>query len=183
MIAAPRVITRLVVIVASVAVAATCGGSGKTGDGAPGSGAAPSAAAPASSSSVKPVPHEQLQALLPTLPGWTRGEMRGETVAEDAISRAQADYEKGMSGLSFQIMDTAMNKDLLAQAEAKVRGGTSIGGFPAFEEWTAEAKNGEIQILVGGRFTVAVTGSSVDDLTVIRKAVEVMDLKKLAALK
>jgi hypothetical protein len=30
---------------------------------------------------------------------------------------------------------------------------------------------------------VAVTGSSVDDLAVIRKAVEAMDLKKLAALK
>ena len=61
--------------------------------------------------------------------------------------------------------------------------GTTVAGFPAVESWTPAAKNGELGLLVGGRYLVKVNGSTVPDVETIRKAVEAIDLKKLAALK
>jgi hypothetical protein len=144
----------------------------------------------------KVVPHERLQALLPQLPGWTRGNVQGETVVEDTpISRIQVSYEKGESSLSFEIMDTAKNKDLLAELRLLIKPGysekrdngytkaTEVRRFPATEEWTNEARNGYISVLVAERFVVKVTGEYVPNVDTIRKAVEAVDLEKLAALK
>jgi hypothetical protein len=144
----------------------------------------------------KPVPHERLQGVLPELPGWKRGEVHGETVLEEtSISRVQVDYDKGESTLGFEIMDTLMNKDLLAELRPLIKAGYSdkrsdgytkaimIRGFPATEEWTNEAKNGYIAALVAERFIIKVTGSSVPNIEAIRMALEAVDFQKLAALK
>jgi hypothetical protein len=144
----------------------------------------------------KVVSHERLQALLPDMPGWKRGEVQGETVVEDmSLSRVQTEYEKGESSLGFEIMDTMMNKDLLAELRPLIKAGysekrddgytkaTTIRGFPATEEWTPEAKNGYISVLVADRFVVKVTGSSVPNVQTIRTAIEAIDLPKFAALK
>ena len=152
--------------------------------------------AKSAAASGKVVPHERLQALLPPLPGWTRGDVQGETVVEDTpISRVQVAYDKGESSLSFEIMDTARNKDLLAEIRPMIKPGysekrrdgytkaTTVGRFPGVEEWTPEAKNGYVSVLLGERFVLKVTGSYVPNVDTIRKAVEAVDLEKLAGLK
>jgi hypothetical protein len=158
-------------------------------------GQATADAASGKASNVKVVPFEQLQALLPSLPGWTRGEPTGETVTEGvAISRTQANYDKGDGSLSLEIMDSSMNQALLAPMMAMLKPGydqrtvegykkaTTIGGFPGAEEWTVVSKHGVVTAVVNERFFATATGDGVD-IDTVRKAVEAIDLKKLAALK
>jgi hypothetical protein len=159
-------------------------------------GAAEKAKPSPRAASVKVVPHEKLQALLPQLPGWTRGEVQGETVVQDTpISRVHVSYDRDVSSLDFEIMDTLMNKDLLAELRTLIKAGynqkrndgytkaTMVKGFPATEEWTTEPRNGYISVLVAERFVVKVTANTVMNVDVMRKAVEAVDLQKLAALK
>jgi hypothetical protein len=143
------------------------------------------------------VPHETLKPFLPTLPGWTRGEISGETTNAMgiSISRVEANYEKGAANLSFEIMDSSLNQSITMpfQMAAKMgiveqtadgsTKGLMFSGFPAIETWSPSSKNGELGVLVGGRFLVKVSGNSVTDIDVIRSAVNAVDLKKLAALK
>lgn len=148
------------------------------------------------SSNVKVVPFESLQALLPDMPGWTKGEPKGETETVGvSMSRVHVDYDKGESTLSFEIMDSTMNQALLGPAMALAKTGyseqtsegfkkgTAVGGFPGVEEWTTVSKRGVVTAIVGGRFIATVTGEGVPDIDTVRKALEAMDLKKLAALK
>jgi hypothetical protein len=148
-------------------------------------------------STVKVVPHEKLLEFLPTLPGWTRGEPRGTTDTDEAVSRVQVDYnqDQGIGGLSIEIMDTTMNADILGPlteflkanrtetVELGTKKVTTVAGYPGTEEWTPEAGNGVVGILVANRFVVTVTGNSVGDVGVIRKVFDAIDVKKLAALK
>ncbi|HYN05840.1 MAG TPA: hypothetical protein VES67_00480 [Vicinamibacterales bacterium] len=178
-----------------VAGAAAYGGSNVSA--ASGQTAAARDAVSGQSSNVKTVPHETLRGFLPELPGWKRGEINGETSNEMgiSISRVQADYDKGEMTLSFEIMDSSLNQMLTSaflmaaktgvveQTSVGYTKGTTVAGFPAVESWTPAAKNGELGLLVGGRYLVKVSGSTVPDVETIRKAVEAIDLKKLAALK
>ena len=59
---------------------------------------------------------------------------------------------------------------------------TTINGFPGYEEWTAEAGNGEIHILVAGRFMVKVTAAT-SDLGTLQQATVSIPMQKLAAMK
>jgi hypothetical protein len=149
-----------------------------------------------SAAGAKVVPHKQLQTLLPQMPGWTRGEPQGETIIEEVtLSRVQAEYIKGENSLTFEIIDTAMNKDLLAEMRELTKPGysqklpagyvkaTTIRGYPATEEWTPEARNGYLSALVSDRFVVKVSGSYVPSLETIRSGIEAFDFQKLAALK
>jgi hypothetical protein len=168
---------------------AGCGGAGSSG--------APAGDRPETSSvsttKATVVPHESLQALLPDLAGWTRGEPRGETDRSESVSRVTVNYDKGESTISIEFMDSSRNEQMLAPLRGILAspapspgttvGTSTIGGFPAAEEWTAEAKNGSIHVLVADRFMVAVTGSTVPDLATIRAALDAIDLQKLAALK
>lgn len=154
--------------------------------------------------SVKVIPHEQLLALLPDLPGWTKGATpQGTTDPAEAVSRVQVDYEPSgadkASRLSIEIMDTTMNANILGplrtslKAKGSVTTGTSsvpitttvteVGGFPAVTEWTPEAKNGTLTVLVADRFTVGLTGNYISGTEQLRAVAAAMDLKKLAALK
>ena len=138
---------------------------------------------------VRVVPHQTLESLLPNLPGWQRGEPQGETDTAESVSRVTVDYEKGPIRLSFEFMDSSMNDAMLAMIKEAIKGQdramkpTTLAGFPGAEEWTNESHQGTVHILVAGRFMVAVTGEGVADLATIRKAVEAIDLKKMAALK
>jgi hypothetical protein len=148
-------------------------------------------------STVEVVPHEKLLELLPMLPGWTRGEPRGTTDTDEAVSRVQVDYnqDQGIGGLAIEIMDTTMNADILGPlteflkanrtetVELGTKKVTTVVGYPGTEEWTPEAGNGVVSVLVAGRFVVGVTGNSVGDVSVIRKVFDSIDLKKLAGLK
>ncbi len=138
---------------------------------------------------VKVVPHAALQALLPALPGWQRGQPQGETDTAESVSRVTVAYEKGPSRLSFEFMDSSMNEDVLALIKEAIKGQTpdmkptTLAGFPAAEEWFKDSLHGSVSILVAGRFIVGVTGEGVPDLATIRKAAETIDFQKMAALK
>ena len=118
------------------------------------------------------------RASLTDLSGWTRGEIRGETESEMGISvsRVRAEYEKGESSLTFELMDTSLNANLLTPFQMASKAGveerradgytkaTTVAGYPAVEEWSTEAKNGSIALLAGGRYLLTVTGSTVPDV-------------------
>lgn len=160
-------------------------------------GSRPDASASDSTASSAAVPHETLATLFPVIPGFKREtEPKGET--DGGISRVQGDYQQdggGMGGLSVEMMDVSTNLTMLAafkeiqrhpgttKTDVGTQKTTTIGGFPAYEEWTPEASNGSLGVLVADRFLVTVTGSSVGTVDVIYKAMDAIDLKKIAALK
>jgi len=184
-----------------VLICVGCGsGSGASAsDAASGSAAASTAAASSGSTgSSKVVSHEKLVALLPAMAGWTQDfEPRGETDAALNVSRVTVDYtrEGGTGSIGIEMMDVVANSAMLAplkqmlklQGERKTAAGvekvTSVAGFPAVEEWTAEAGNGSMSVLLSDRFVVTVTGNSVGSVDVIHKVMEAIDLKKIAALR
>jgi hypothetical protein len=189
-----RVLAGLCVVVGAVA----CGGGGDPATSRASVPASSSAAgSPASSSAV--VPHEKLAALFPAIPGFKReSDPRGETDTAQNVSRVQADYTQeggGMGGLSVEMMDMSENSAMLAPLKESLRiqgtkktglgtqRVTTVAGFPATEEWTPEAGNGVVSVLVADRFVVTMTGSSVGNVSVIYKALDSIDLKKIAALR
>ena len=143
--------------------------------------------------SCQAVAHPRLEALLPVIPGFSRGKAVGETDSGNAVSRTTVDYESGSATISVELMDTCGNRDMLSQLRewlqkgAPATAGTTqrtyaIKGFPAYEEWTAVSQHSEIHILVADRFTVKVTGGLVD-LPPVQNAAQAIDLQKIAALK
>ena len=153
----------------AIAWTTACGGSGTAGDNASAGSSTP-ASTSASGSSSAAVPHEKLAALLPTIPGFKpEYEPRGTTDTTENVSRVQVDYiaEAGGMGLSVEMMDVSGSSIMLAPLKEllKLQGvrhsaagttekATNVAGFPAVEEWTAEAGNGSVSVLVGDRFVV-----------------------------
>jgi hypothetical protein len=182
---------------AAISIAA-CGGSAPDASPAGSTGAASAGSSPGSGSgSSAAVPHEKLAALFPVISGFKReAEPKGDT--DGGISRVQADYQQeggGIGGLSVEMMDVSTNSMMLTafneiqrnprttKTDIGTQKTTTIAGFPAYEEWTPEAGNGSVGVLVADRFLVTVTGSSVGKVDVIYKAMDAIDLKKIAALK
>jgi hypothetical protein len=165
--------------------AAACGSDGQANQQAPAAGAAASG----TPASVRVVPYETLQDLLPTLPGWTRLEPRGETDPVESVSRVTVDYEKPPSTLSFEFMDSSGRAEVLALIKEALKGEnpelrpTTLAGFPAAEQWISARNRGAIHVLVAGRFMVVVTGEDMPDLQSIRDAAQKIDLQKMATLK
>ena len=55
----------------------------------------------------------------------------------------------------------------------------AVQGFPAYEEWTAAEGNGELHVLVGGRFMIKITAGT-SDLSTMENTAARMALQKLA---
>lgn len=139
--------------------------------------------------------HSELEALLPVLPGFGRNRPVGETDNLEAVSRTTVDYEGPEAAvISIELMDSCRNPDMLSQLKeflttgAPATRGTTmrslpVRGFPAYGEWTAESRHGEVHVLVADRFMVKVTGDLVESLKVVEGAASAIDLQKLAALK
>jgi hypothetical protein len=150
---------------------------------------------PTSSAACQAVPHSQLEALLPVLQGFSRGTPNGETDTEEKVSRTTVDYEDRSGGaavISVELMDSCRNPNMLSQVREYLKtgppatGGTvfrslAVGGFPAYEEWTAESQHTEIHVLVAERFMVKVTGDLLNNGPV-QDAAKAIDLQKLGAL-
>jgi hypothetical protein len=142
------------------------------------------------------VRHPQLEALLPTLPGFSRQMPHGETDDQEAVARTTVDYEEqsGKAGtISVELTDSCRNPYMLAQVREFLKTGppptrgtvfrsVPVSGFPSFEEWTAESQHTEIHILVADRFMVKVTGGGVD-VQPVRNAAQAIDLQRLATLR
>jgi hypothetical protein len=58
---------------------------------------------------------EVLKSLMPEIPGWTRGDVKGEQVSMGMkMSKARANYQKGDSTVRLEIVDTSFNQLFLA---------------------------------------------------------------------
>ena len=144
----------------------------------------------------KTVGYRQLQVFFPTIADWTRGEADGNDVTVGmSISTAQVTYTKGDSSVNLEITDTAMNQLVVGQVAAMIhavnieqpangyRKASTVGGFPAIEEWDAGTRTAELTVIVAGRFIVKANASEVSDIKPARAVIDAVDLKKLAALK
>ena len=150
-----------------------------------------------SKNTAKPVDFEELKALLPDIAGWTKSDIHGEqqTVMGMSQSNAKARYTKGESTVQIEITDSTMNQILLAPMAMFITSGyeeksddgykkaVQVGGYPGFEEWEKGAKHGQTTAIVANRFIVAADAHSVESPDVARKAVESVNLAKLAGLK
>jgi len=59
----------------------------------------------------------------------------------------------------------------------------TIAGSPGFESWEKDAKKGEVTVIVANRFIVQATGRHVASIDPVKKALESVDLTKLATMK
>ncbi len=81
---------------------------------------------------------------------------------------------------------TAMMREALKQLPPVTAGTVvrhlTVNGFPGYEEWTESAGNGEVHVLVAGRFMVKVTAGTSDRVT-LQTAAQSIPMQKLAAIK
>ena len=149
-----------------------------------------------SQSQAKPVDFEVLKGFLPELGGWTKAKARGEQMNMPfAISNAKAHYTSGESTMDIEITDSALNQMIFAPFAAFMAAGYEersddgykksgvIAGSPGFESWEKDSNHGEVTVIVGNRFVVQANGRRVSNIDPVRKAIETIDLTKLATLK
>jgi hypothetical protein len=147
-------------------------------------------------SQAKPVDFELLKALLPEMSGWTRTRPRGEQIKTPfAISNAKAHYTMGASTMDIEITDSALNQMIFApfamfmasgyeeRSDDGYKKAGTIAGSPGFESWEKDANRGEVTVIVANRFVVQAKGRRVPSVDSVKKAVETIDLAKLARLK
>ena len=141
----------------------------------------------------QPVTGQALEQFYPTMPGWTRGTPSSETDPQEAVSRTTVDFDRGVSTISVELMDSCRNANVLLLIRDTLKtlppGGagttqrhTAVNGFPAYEEFTAESGHGEIHVLVADRFMVKVTAET-SDLPTLQNAARLIPMQKLAAAK
>lgn len=139
------------------------------------------------------VPGQRLESFYPAMPGWVRETPQSETDIDESVSRTTVDFERGVSTISVELMDSCRNPDVLAlilEALKQLPPATSgtvlrhltVNSFPGYEEWTDSAGNGEVHVLVAGRFVVKVTASRTDRAT-LQSAAQSIPMQKLAAIK
>lgn len=152
----------------------------------------------AASNSAPVVDFRELKALLPeSLEGYRRTHASGEknTAMGMTISQAEGTYEKNSSRIEITISDNGGLGGMMAFAQAAWAASeidresdtgfertTAYGPHKAREEYDTSDQQGEIEILVGGRFMVKVSGSNAP-FADIQAAAKKVDLNKLAALK
>ena len=144
-----------------------------------------------------------LEKLLPAAPeGWTRLEVRQNQVnisEECSYTSASTTYTKGEMRVKLTLADTGSHAEGLAALAmsvvtlpddhvGKIPPATlitrmKIDGSPAVEMWDSEKLNGEITVVVGGRFVASVETSKADTLETLRAFLTGVDLKALGALK
>ena len=140
-----------------------------------------------------PVPGTDLEKYYPVMPGWTRGAPQSETDPAESVSRTTVDFDRNTETISVELMDSCRNADVLQLLRETLKTlppgtpgttqrHTTVNGFPAYEEFTAESGHGEIHVLVADRFMVKVTAASSNLLT-LQNATKLVPMSGLAALR
>ena len=138
----------------------------------------------------RPVPGTTLEQFYPVMPGWTRGVPQSETDTQESVSRTTVDFDRGTETISVELMDSCRNADVLMLiketlkqfppgAPGTTQRHTTVNGFPAYEEFTAESGHGEIHVLVADRFMVKVTAET-SNLPTLQNATRLVPMQKLA---
>lgn len=143
-----------------------------------------------------------LEPLLPAPEGWTRTKASADRVVVSEAcdySFAGATYARAGMIVRVTIADTGKSEEalgLLATMVVSLPEGyvgevppattvarVKVNGMPAASRWDDRDKEGEFTVLVGGRFVAKAEGTRLADLATLRGIVELVDLKKLGALK
>ena len=126
------------------------------------------------------------------IPGWTmEGKPSGTTLKQDQVmvSEARVSFRAGDQTLEIIIMDF-MGKTIpfltgqhleMESSEETVRT-TEVQGFKAFETFRHRDRQGELSISVADRVWVKIDADGIDNLEVLQKVAQQIDLKKLATL-
>ena len=145
------------------------------------------------------VDFREMKALLPKeLPGGFKGQIRGQKSGAMGmtIAEAEGNYSKdgGDGSIRIKLSDMSGMGAIGTMAHAAwatatidnetddgYEKTTTVSGCKAMEKYNTKSKQGELQVFVDNRFIVEVRGTDVkmDDM---KKALELLDLKKLAAL-
>lgn len=134
-----------------------------------------------------------LEKFYPAMPGWTRGEPRSETDPSESVSRTTVDFDRGTETISVELMDSCRRAEVLQliretlktlppSTRGTVQRHTTVNGFPAYEEFTAESGHGEIHVLVADRFMVKVTAET-SNLPTLQNAARLIPMSGLATLR
>jgi hypothetical protein len=126
------------------------------------------------------------------IPGWTmEGRPCGATLQQGKVmvSEARVSFKAGDQTLEIIIMDfLGKTMPFLTGQQLPMDSGeetarpTEVQGFNAFETFRLHEKQGELNINVADRFWVKIDGEGIDNLEVLTKVAQKMDLKKLATL-
>ena len=143
------------------------------------------------------VDFRKLKELLPEkLAGLERTAYRGEKAGALGfnLSTASAEYGDGNQELEATIVDFAgvvsalmgmaawSTVEMDREDENGYERTTKIEGYKAFEKYNSQARSGELSVLVEDRFIVTLKGRNIDEKA-FRKAIEGLDMKKLARMK
>jgi hypothetical protein len=145
---------------------------------------------------IEPVSFKELQAVFPSIDGWDMGKPTGERMSMPVkFSQAKVTYTKGDARVNAEVTDSALNQMLLApfamfltsgyekETEEGYERSTKVGGFPGWERWNSERKEGEVTALVNKRFLVKFDGDNIESLAVLHEMATAADLAKLAAIR
>ena len=141
----------------------------------------------------QPVPGTNLEKFYPLMPGWTRGTPQSETDRSESVSRTTVDFDRKTETISVELMDSCRSADVLMllretlktlppATRGTTQRHTTVNGFPAYEEFTAQSGHGEIHVLVADRFMVKVTAES-SNLQTLQNAARLVPMSALAALR
>jgi len=141
----------------------------------------------------RPVPGNNLEKFYPVMPGWMRGMPQSETDLAESVSRTTVDFDRKTETISVELMDSCRRAEVLQLARQVLKAlppatrgttqrHTTVNGFPAYEEFTAESGHGEIHVLVADRFMVKVTAES-STLPTLQNAAQLVQMAGLSALK
>ena len=192
-----RVSVRTILLVAATAVAVACGGGPtvrqQTGRATPDEPARP---APAAQVPIESVEVEVLEPLFPAIEGWQRGAIEGQKAIETvSITEVHAEYAREPARVEASITDSGLNKSYIAAFTLFVADGyrkesptgyeraVKVGDYPAWERWDGDAKSGELNVLVAGRFIVQLDGVDIENTRILHELLRKFDLKKLEAVK
>ena len=123
---------------------------------------------PAGAQACRLVSGNDLEKYYPPMPGWVRGKPTSETDPSESVSRTTVDFDRKTETIGVELMDSCRRAEVLQLARetlktlppatrGTVQRHTTVNGFPAYEEFTAESGHGEIHVLVADRFMVKVT--------------------------
>lgn len=148
------------------------------------------------------VPSTALQALLPSPPGWTRKSDKANQISLSPTcdyTFAAAVFEKDQMRVRMTLADSGRAPESLRALALMVMSlpddynesvppastirRLSVAGAPAAELWDTAKNEGEITVVIDGRFVAMLEGFQLDSLETLRTMLQQIDLKKVAALK
>jgi hypothetical protein len=126
------------------------------------------------------------------IPGWTmEGKPCGTTLKQGnvMVSEARVSFKAGDQNLEIIIMDFLgksipflTGQQMQMESTEEIVRTTEVEGFKALETFRHQEKQGELNISVADRFWVKLDGEGIENLEVLRKIAQQMELKKLATL-